>query len=57
MRFLKKLWKSFIQALKEFWEWLKRLFARKKKVVEESPKPKPEPVPENYLLNLSFLKK
>lgn len=44
MRFLKKLWKSFIQALKEFWEWLKRLFARKKKVVEESPKP--EPVPE-----------
>lgn len=45
MRFLKKFWKSLVQALKEFWEWLKRLFGRKKKDKEEpNPKPK-EPDP------------
>lgn len=39
MKLLKKLWKNLIQALKESWEWLKRLFSRKK-VEEEPSKPK-----------------
>lgn len=45
MKFLKKFWRSLVAALKSFWEWLKRLFGRKKKGKEEpDPKPK-EPDP------------
>ena len=47
MKFLKKFWRSLVAALKSFWEWLKRLFSRKKKVKEEPDPPKePEEEPE-----------
>ena len=39
MKFLKKFWRGLVSSLKRFWDWLKKLFARKKK--REEPKPDP----------------